>query len=222
MLEKSQELEKGLDNDANLENKENPLDKTVETYKQNFNKYVERTRVEPSNEFKEQIDLFLSNIPKGGIILEIGSASGRDARYFSDKGYKVFCTDIVPEALEKLSNEGFETSEFDFRDNPKQEWNKKFDGFFANAVLLHASADIFEKALENISVVLKDNGVAAFSLKVGNGEEITLEKMDAPRYFHYHTEQEIRDILSKMPFEIINISCVDNNKWLWVLIRAKN
>ena len=36
------------------------------------------------------------------------------------KGYKVICTDIVPEALERLSQEGFEVSEFDFRNEPKK------------------------------------------------------------------------------------------------------
>ncbi len=99
-----------------------------------------------------------------------------------------------------------QTAEFDFRNEPKPEWAGKFDGFFANAVLLHAPPDVFENALRNIAVVLKENGVAAFSLKTGEGEEITLEKMDAPRYFRYHTEAEIREILSRLPFEIISFS----------------
>lgn len=200
---------------------ENPSDKTIETYRQNFDKYVERTPAEPSGEFKEWMNSFLSHIPQGGVILEIGSASGRDARYFADKGYKVVCTDIVPQALQKLSEEGFETAEFDFRNDPKPEWSGKFDGFFANAVLLHAPPDVFENALKNVSVVLKENGVAAFSLKTGEGEEITLEKMDAPRYFRYHTEQEIRGILDKLPFEILSISHADNEKWLHVVMKIK-
>lgn len=200
---------------------ENPSDKTIETYRQNFDKYVERTPAEPSGEFKEWMDSFVSHIPQGGTILEIGSASGRDARYFAEKGYKVVCTDIIPQALQKLSDEGFETVEFDFRNQPKAEWTEKFDGFFANAVLLHAPPEIFENALKNLAVVLKENGVAAFSLKTGEGEEITLEKMDAPRYFRYHTEVEIREILSKLPFEIISISHADNEKWLHVVMSVK-
>lgn len=200
---------------------EDPSNKTIETYRQNFDKYVERTPVVSSGEFKEWQDSFLSRIPQGGAILEIGSASGRDARYFAEKGYKVVCTDIVPQALEKLSAEGFETAEFDFRDAPKPEWADKFDGFFANAVLLHAPPDVFENALRNVAVVLKENGVAAFSLKTGEGEEISMEKMDAPRYFRYHTEPEIREILGKLPFEIISISHADNEKWLHVVMKVK-
>lgn len=200
---------------------ENPSDKTIKTYRQNFDKYVERTPAEPSGESREWMDSFASNLPEGGVILEIGSASGRDARYFSAKGFKVVCTDIIPQALQKLSDEGFETAEFDFRNEPKPEWARKFDGFFTNAVLLHAPPDIFENALKNVTVVLKENGVAAFSLKTGEGEEITLEKMDAPRYFHYHTEAEIREILSKLPFEIISLSHAYKDKWLHVVIKNK-
>ena len=200
---------------------ENPSEKTIETYRQNFDTYVERTPAETSGEIKEWMDSFASHVPQNGTILEIGSASGRDARYLKNKGFKVVCTDIIPQALQKLSDEGFETAEFDFRNKPKPEWDGRFDGFFANAVLLHAPQNVFEHALINISFTLKKNGVAAFSLKTGEGEEISSEKMDAPRYFRYHTEAEIRDIVSKLPFEIINISHADQGKWLHVIMKNK-
>ena len=200
----------------------NPSDITINTYRNGFDKYEERTPKEVSGEFKEWIDAFTIHLPENGTILEIGSATGRDARYFASKGYRVTCTDIIPEALEKLSEEGFDTSDFDFRNEPKEEWRNRFDGFFANAVLLHAPKDIFEKAVANISKVLKENGVAGFSLKTGDGEEVTEEKMDAPRYFNYHNEEEIRNLLAGLPFEIVSISHADNNKWLHIIIKAKS
>lgn len=200
---------------------ENPSNKTIETYRQNFDKYAERTPAEIGGEFQKWMDEFSSHILQGGAILEIGSAVGRDARYFADKGYKIVCTDVIPQALQKLSEQGFETAEFDFRDEPREEWKDKFDGLFANAVLLHAPQDVFENALKNIATVLKESGVAAFSLKIGEGEEVSLEKMDAPRYFRYHNEEEIREILSGLPFEIISISQADNGKWLHVIVRVK-
>ena len=200
---------------------ENRSDTTIETYRQNFGKYIARTPSEPSGEFKEWMDSFASYIPRNGLILEIGSASGRDARYFAGKGFRVVCTDIIPEALQRLSDEGFETAEFDFRDELKPEWAGKFDGFFANAVLLHAPPDVFENALRNIAIVLKESGVVAFSLKTGEGEEITFEKMDAPRYFRYYTESEIREVLSKLPFEIMSLSHADQEKWLHIIMKIK-
>ena len=201
---------------------ENPSDITIQTYRHNFRKYVERTCSVPSDEFKAWMDLFAAEIPQDGKILEVGSASGRDARYFAAKGFRVMCTDVIPEALQQLSEQGFETAEFDFRDDPKAEWAGKYDGFFANAVLLHAPLDVFKKALKSIALVLKDSGVAAFSLKTGEGEAITVEKMDAPRYFRYHSESEIREILSELPFEIISLSHASEGKWLQVIMKLRS
>ncbi len=198
-------------------------DTTIATYQQHFDRYVERTQHEVSGEFKEWMDSFLSYLPQSGKIFELGSAFGRDARYFREKGYQVTCTDIIPQALKSLSADGFETAEFDFRDIPQPEWLEKFDGFFANAVLLHADPDAFENALRNSAALLKGDGIAALSLKTGEGEEISLEKMDAPRYFRYHNMDEIRDVLSKLPFDVININHADNQKWLHVILRkSKN
>lgn len=45
--------------------------------------------------------------------------------------------------------------------------------------------------------------------------------MDAPRYFHYHAEAEIREILNKLPFEIISMSHADQGKWLHVVMKNK-
>ena len=200
---------------------ENLNDLTIKTYREGFDKYTERTPSEVSMEFKEWIDTFSNRLPENGSILELGSATGRDARYFASKGYMVTCTDIIPEALQKLSEEGFETSEFDFRNEPKEEWFNKFDGFFASAVLLHAPQDVFEKAIANISKVLKKDGVAGFSLKTGEGEGLTDEKMDAPRYFNYHNEEEVRTLLLEIPFEIVSISHTDDNKWLHIIVKSK-
>jgi len=196
-----------------------PHDQTNKTYKENFNKYAEKTPTEVNGEFKTWMDLFLSYIPKGSTVFEIGSATGRDARYFHSLGYKVFCTDIVPQVLQKLSTEGFEVAEFDFRNSPKPEWNNKFEGFFANAVLLHATQDIFEKTLKNISLILKKDGIIAFSLKAGEGEEVLSIKMEAPRYFKYYTEKKLKEIFKNLPYEILKIFHTSDKKWIHIIAK---
>lgn len=200
---------------------EDPHARTRQTYKEGFETYRERTRQEVSSEIREWMDAFANRLPEGGTILELGSATGRDARYFSEKGFKVTCTDIIPQALQELTEEGFDTAEFDFNDEPKEEWTHAFDGLFANAVLLHAPQEVFERALANIAKVLKKGGIAAFSLKHGEGEGMSEEKMDAPRYFNYHTEEEMRELLSKLPFEIVTIALADESKWLHVIIKNR-
>jgi SAM-dependent methyltransferase len=188
---------------------DNPNDQTIKTYRDNFAKYVERSPSELSIKLKTWMDFFLSQLPENGRILELGSASGRDAHYFKLKGFRVLCTDVIPEALVSLSKKGFETSLFDFRDTPKFEWLDNFDGLFANAVLIHAPQDMFEKVLLNISRIVKKNGIVALSLLEGDGEEISLEKMDAPRYFRYYSKKELEIIFSKFNYGIINIQLGD-------------
>lgn len=194
-------------------------DETIKTYRENFDKYAARTAAEPLGEFKEWLDLFASYLPSGGRVFEIGSATGRDAKYLSAKGFHLLCTDVVPQALQKLSESGLQTAEFDFRDAPKLEWLDKFDGVLANASLLHAPQQIFENALKNVASMLKPAGVLAFSLKAGVGEETTSVKMDAPRYFRYHTEPEVREILAGLSYEILSISQAEQGKWLHVIAR---
>lgn len=194
-------------------------DLTIQTYRENFEKYALKTAVEPSGEFKEWLDLFASLIPDEGKVFEIGSATGRDARYLSAKGFHVTCADVIPDALKQLSEQGFETVEYDFRNDLDPEWIGNFDGVLANASLLHAPQPIFENALGNVALILRAGGVFAFSLKIGEGEEITLEKMDAPRYFNYHSEPEIRRILTNLSFEILSLSNAEQGKWLHVVAK---
>jgi SAM-dependent methyltransferase len=195
-------------------------DITIQTYRENFERYAAKTAAKPAGEFKDFLDFFASCLPVMGFIFEIGSASGRDARYLAASSFNVTCTDVVPQALQQLSEEGFETAEYDFRDDPKSEWIGSFDGVFANATLLHAPHDVFQKALKNVTLMLKPSGVLAFSLKAGEGEEITSEKMDAPRYFNYHSEPEIRGILADLSFEILSIAHAEKGKWIQVVARS--
>jgi SAM-dependent methyltransferase len=196
-----------------------PNDDTIKTYRENFEKYASKTHSFATREFTEWMDMFLSSLPANPRVFELGSATGRDARYFRLKGAKVTCTDVVPEVVSTLSKEGFESSLFDFRDEPNPEWLGRFDGVFANAVLLHAPPEVFAVALKNIKKILDDNGVLAFSVKTGDGEEISLVKMDAPRYFKYYAQNELELILSKLGYKILEIRTAGDGKWLQVIAK---
>jgi len=193
----------------------NHLDQTIESYRQKFDVYVELTPSVVSGVYKDWMDEFAAFLNEGATIFEIGSASGRDARYFASKGFRVVCTDVVPVALQKLAREGFEVADFDFRDKPKPEWIGAFDGIFANAVLLHAAPDVFENALKNLMPILKAGGIVGFSLKIGDGEEETSRKLGAPRVFYYYTEQKVREILSRLPLKILSVAHSEEGKWIY-------
>ena len=194
-------------------------DITIDTYRDRFDVYEANTHREVSGEVQEWVDAFLRSLPAHASIFEFGSATGRDARYFNSKGYTVLCTDVIPNALERLQAENFQTDYFDFRDEPKVEWLGLFDGVYANGVFVHATRDQFKKNLNTILGILKPHGVAAISLKTGKGEEMSTEKVDAPRYFRYYSEEEVRMILNEFPFEIIEATYSHNGKWLRLVLK---
>ena len=195
-------------------------DITVLAYRNNFDTYIKKTESEVSGELKEWIDDYAKLLPVNGRVFELGSASGRDAEYLQGLGFDVFCTDIVDEALTSLAEKGFRAEVYDFRDIPKDEWKHAFDGYFANAVLLHAPKHIFEQALLYTHMILKKGGVAMITFKKGMGQEMVLDKLGAPRYFKYHNEETLKEAISKAPFEVISITHSKDDKFIKLVARA--
>jgi SAM-dependent methyltransferase len=199
-----------------------PQDITIQTYKDNFDLYKEKTPSVVSGEFVALIDAFIDLLPKNGNVFELGSYEGRDARYLRDRGFKMFCTDVIPVALESLAADGFKTSMYDLRDEPQQEWINSYDGVFAKAVYLHVPQDIFEKSLDQMSTLLKDGGIFCLTFKLGVGEEIETGKLGGERYFKFYTEEELQNIFKKhQQYEFIESAVTDDGKWIQFLLRKK-
>lgn len=194
-------------------------DPAIKAYREGIDAQLARARKEPAPDFKAMVDLFAEQIPANGSILEIGSASGGDARYLASKNFKITCTDVVPEVLTTLSAEGFETEEYDFRSSPKFEWIDSFDGVFANTSLLHAPRKVFERALEHVALVLKKEGVATFTLKTSGDEKIPGGSIDSSGQFTYYSEKEIRQILDKHKFKLLHLSFTEGGKCLHVVVK---
>jgi SAM-dependent methyltransferase len=194
-------------------------DVTIETYQEHFDAYVANTPKVVGSDFQIWMDSFARLLPPHARIIELGSAFGRDARYFRDKGFEVLCTDVVPQALEELARDGFETEYYDFRTQPKGDWASTFDGYFANAVLLHADQKVFENAIESALQMLKSGGVGAISLKNGEGSEVSNEKVGAPRFFLYHSKEEVTKVLTRAHAEVLEMHEADGEKWLHIIFK---
>ena len=66
------------------------MDNTLEYYNKNANQFVRGTL---SVDFKQTQDRFLEKLPEVACILDFGCGSGRDTKYFLEKGYQVDATD---------------------------------------------------------------------------------------------------------------------------------
>ena len=66
------------------------MDKTIEYYNQNADMFAQGTRLVDFTVVQER---FAKMIPAGSRILDFGCGSGRDTKYFLEKGYRVEATD---------------------------------------------------------------------------------------------------------------------------------
>lgn len=164
-------------------------EKTISYYDKNAEYFVQGTQ---NVEFTKVQDHFLALLPQDGRILDFGCGSGRDTKYFLNKGFQ---TDAIDGSAElcKLAGEytGIDVkhmffSEFDACD--------LYDGIWACASILHLPKgelkDIFSKMIR----ALKDRGYIYTSFKYGDFEGYRNE-----RYFTDFTEAVFGQFLKEIP-----------------------
>lgn len=196
-------------------NKKTNQDITIATYEKMAQNYVNLTSSKVSGVFKDYIDDFLSRVPKNAKILEIGSATGRDADYIEEHGYHVTRTDVAESFIKYQKGLGKEIEKFDAIDG---DLDKQFDLIIATAVLLHFNHEQFSKALENIKRHMSKEGLFAFAVKEGEGEEFTSAKMGQPRYFLYWKTEDLQKELVDHGFNILKIINTPDKKWIHCIV----
>lgn len=190
---------------------------TIASYNEHVQEYLDGTPHEVSGVVKDWLDNSLTNVPKDARILELGSAFGRDAEYMANLGYKVECTDATPAFVDLLQSKGFDAKVLNAITD---EFPKGLDYVLANAVLLHFTRDEASQVIQKVYDALNPKGSFAFTLKQGEGEEVSEAKLGAPRYFCYWTEPQIRQVLETTGFDDIEISgdkATTNTKWLQIV-----
>jgi SAM-dependent methyltransferase len=189
---------------------------TLDTYEAHVQEYVDGTTHEMSDAVKDWVDESLRRIRKNGSILELGSAFGRDADYIESKGFHIDRTDATKAFVELLRGKN---QRAEVLDAIHDDFFGKHDAVFANAVLLHFTLEEAQKVISKVYDHLSDDGVFIFSLKQGDGESWSSEKVGAPRYFRLWRPQEVQTTLSSIGFRDISISPTDEPaaKWLHVI-----
>lgn len=184
--------------------------RTLETYNQNVDRYVEGTVQVTSGHQKEWLDSVFMGLPRDAAILEIGSGFGRDARYIESKGYVVEMTDASKGFVEYLQSHGHPVELLDIVNNRPDE---KYDVILACAVFLHFTDADFQQAVRNVRDSLLENGKFAFSVKLGDGDGWSSKKVDAPRYFNYYQPDELERALARAGMGVLDMQ-VYEGKWI--------
>jgi ubiquinone/menaquinone biosynthesis C-methylase UbiE len=182
---------------------------TIESYDKTVDAYIRNT--DPLHP-KEEADKFLSMLEKGASILDIGCGPGRDAKIFSEKGFKVTGIDLSEKMIDAARKRC--RAEFKVMDLMKLEYpDEKFDSIWAMATYLHVPKIEIVKSLKEAFRVLKRGGIFAISVKLGEGELLREDKRygNVKKFWSFYSKPEIETALKKAGFEILE-SYVDMPK----------
>lgn len=189
-------------------------DTTVQSYSQNAREYIDSATAEVSEDLKSWYQEVLRGVATSARIVEIGSATGRDALYIQSLGFRVECTDAAAELVDFLKNRSLNASLLDV---VKDDIPRGSDVVIANAVLVHFTKEDSEKVLRKIFVALRPGGKFAFTFLQGVGERTADMRIGAPRYFKYWKEDEILDALQRTGFMDFSVSRDVLKKWLRII-----
>ena len=136
-------------------------------------------------------DEFLSRVKPAGIILDLGCGSGRDSKYFLNQGYEVVAVDGSEEIC-KIASEytGLCVIHSTFQHYRP---DKKFDGIWACASLLHLSFDEVVEVMNRLSLCLNKGGCFYVSFKYGEFSD-----MRHGRYFTDMTKETFAQLLANV------------------------
>ncbi|MCI8712794.1 MAG: methyltransferase domain-containing protein [Ruminococcus sp.] len=133
-------------------------------------------------EFTEMQEHFLSKLEKGSCILDFGCGSGRDAKYFLERGYVVEATDGSARMCELASGyAGIEVKNMLFQELAEVD---KYDGIWACSSILHLPMEELTDIMRKMAEALRKNGIIYTSFKYG-----TFAGERNGRYFTDMTEE---------------------------------
>ena len=193
---------------------------TLNYYDKNAEIFVSETQ---GVDFHENQDRFLCDLSSGNYILDFGCGSGRDTKYFIEKGFQVDATDGSPEIC-RLASEytGMPVKCMLFNDLDDV---GKYDGIWACASILHLTEEELRDVMRRMARALKKQGIIYTSFKYGD-----YEGERNGRFFKDFTEESFHVFMKDIQqLEIMDMWLTGDvrqgrgeEKWLNVLLRKTN
>ena len=168
----------------------------------------------------EQLTAFITGVPVGAKVLDLGCGVGRSSALMIEAGLDVDALDASP-AFARMARDKFgievQLATFD-----SVEAVEAYDGVFANFSLLHAPRDEMPDHLARIHRALKSDGLFHIGLKTGTGE--ARDKIG--RFYTYYTDKEISETLSQTGFRVDNrwfgsSTGLDGTVAPWIVLHAR-
>ena len=161
---------------------------TLKYYNENAEKFYEQTK---NGDMSEAYNRFMVFLPDKAYILDFGCGSGRDSKFFLEKGYIVRAIDGSEKLCELASNNiGQKVDCMKFEELSDE---STYDGIWACSSILHVERESLPDILRKMIKALKEDGVIYTSFKIGNKEIIQDGK-----YYNYITKEILEDMLKQV------------------------
>lgn len=192
---------------------------TIEYYNRNAEAYASDT---VNVDFSLAQNRFLSYIQSNGSILDFGCGSGRDTKFFKEKGFDVVAID-GSEELCKIAetHTGIKVKCMLFQELDEV---NKYDGVWACSSILHLTREDLKTVFQKMINSLKNDGIIYTSFKYSN-----YEGERNGRYFIDFTEDSFDDFIKGFS----DIKIIDewitsdvrpdrkNERWLNLILRKR-
>ena len=195
------------------------MNETLDFYDKNAETFANGTA---DIDFSEMQNIFLSELPVGATILDFGCGSGRDTKYFLQKGYNVAALD-GSEKLCRIAEEktGIPVVQMDFNDFDEQDL---YDGIWACSSILHLPKQELRSVLIHMEKALHNGGIIYTSFKYGD-----FSGMRNGRYFTDFAEDSFTTFVEEIGQLVIEKIWITNDvrpgrqdeKWLNTILGTR-
>ena len=171
-------------------------------------------------------DKFISLLKPHATVLDVGCGAGVKSKYLLDRGLKVIGVDFSDKMIEIAKRE-VPKGEFYVKDiYDLKDFNKTFDGVFAQAVLLHIPKARIGEAMDNLASRLNEGGYLYVAVKQSRpgekDEKIEMENdygYSYERFFSYFTLDEIKGLFEAagLAVQYENVALYGRTNWIQVI-----
>lgn len=191
---------------------------TINYYNQNASSYFKTTI---NMNMLVAYEKLLKYLNPNDLILDYGCGSGRDTKFFLDKGFRVEAIDGSKELCKLASNyTNIEVKNMKFID---LNYKNYYNAIWASASILHVPFDELLTIIHKMSIAVKENGYIYTCFKDGNGEEI----VDGKLYTYFNIDDFTNFVSIYEELEVIeswtskSSNKEENHLWNNFIIRKK-
>ncbi|MGZ4751481.1 MAG: class I SAM-dependent methyltransferase [Oryzihumus sp.] len=179
---------------------------------------VEGAPAAPPDRLTAVFDLLATHVRPPATLLEIGSATGRDADLLEERGYAVNRTDAASSFVALLRRRGLAADRLNVLTD---EVRGTYDVIYANAVFLDFSRGELVGVLARMLPHVRARGLLAFTVKGGTSEGWGTHQLDLPRHFTFWQEPALRQLVASTGWRVLELTAetVGDTEWLTVIAR---